>query len=78
MLKLAVSKGIKSIAFPSISTGAYKYPIEKASEIALRTIKEFLEKEDFIERVAIVLFNERDYEVYRASAMRIFTLTKIL
>lgn len=72
-LKLAVSKGIKSIAFPSISTGAYGYPIEEASKIALRTIKEFLEKEDFIEEVIIVLFNERDYEVYKASAMKIFS-----
>ncbi|MDH5806865.1 MAG: O-acetyl-ADP-ribose deacetylase [Candidatus Methanomethylicaceae archaeon] len=72
-LKLAISKGIKSIAFPSISTGAYGYPIEKASIVALRTIKEFLEKEDFIEKVIIVLFNEKDYEVYKESAMKIFS-----
>lgn len=71
-LKLAISKGIKRIAFPSISTGAYGYPIEEASKVALRTIKEFLEKEDFIEEVIIVLFSERDYEVYKASAMKIF------
>jgi len=72
-LKLAISKGIKSIALPSISTGAYGYPIEKASIVALRTIKEFLEKEDFIEKVIIVLFNEKDYEVYKESAMKIFS-----
>ncbi|MEM2743436.1 MAG: hypothetical protein QXF54_05505, partial [Candidatus Methanomethylicaceae archaeon] len=59
--------------FPSISTGAYGYPIEKASIVALRTIKEFLEKEDFIEKVIIVLFNEKDYEVYKESAMKIFS-----
>jgi len=45
-LKLAVAKGLKTIAFPSISTGAYGYPIEDACRIALRTVKDFLEKED--------------------------------
>jgi O-acetyl-ADP-ribose deacetylase (regulator of RNase III) len=42
-LRLAVSKGLKTIAFPSISTGAYGYPVEKASKIALKTVKDFLE-----------------------------------
>jgi O-acetyl-ADP-ribose deacetylase (regulator of RNase III) len=70
-LKIAVSKGIKTIAFPSISTGAYGYPIEEASIIALKTIKEFLEKEDFIEKVFIVLYKDRDYEVYKEVAEKI-------
>ncbi|MEM2459623.1 MAG: O-acetyl-ADP-ribose deacetylase, partial [Candidatus Bathyarchaeia archaeon] len=50
-LKLAVSKGIKTIAFPSISTGAYGYPIDEASRIALSTVKDFLEKENGLEEV---------------------------
>ena len=67
-LKLAVAKGLKTIAFPSISTGAYGYPIEEASRIALATVKAFLEKEDRLERVIFVLFSERDFEVYLKAA----------
>lgn len=63
-LKLAVSKGLKTIAFPSISTGAYGYPIEEASRVAIGAVKAFLEKEDRIEKVIFVLFSERDFEVY--------------
>ena len=67
-LKLAVYKGLRTIAFPSISTGAYGYPVEEASRIAIRTVKEFLEKEDRLERVIFVLFSDRDFEVYVKSA----------
>jgi O-acetyl-ADP-ribose deacetylase len=67
-LKLAVSKGLRTIAFPSISTGAYGYPIEEASRIAIGTVKEFLEKEDRLERVIFVLFSDRDFEVYVKAA----------
>jgi O-acetyl-ADP-ribose deacetylase (regulator of RNase III) len=63
-LKLAVSKGLKTVAFPSISTGAYGYPIEKASRIALGTVKDFLEREDNLDRVVFVLFSRDDLEVY--------------
>jgi len=66
-LKLAVSKGLKTIAFPSISTGAYRYPIDEASRIAIRTVKSFLEKEDRLERVIFVLFSKRDFEIYLKS-----------
>ena len=57
-LKLAVSKGLRTIAFPSISTGAYGYPIEEASRVALGTVKAFLENEDKLEKVTFVLFSE--------------------
>jgi O-acetyl-ADP-ribose deacetylase (regulator of RNase III) len=70
-LKLAVSKGIKTIAFPSISTGAYGYPIEKASRIALKTIREFLESENRLGMVIFVLFSERDFEIYKETAKEI-------
>jgi O-acetyl-ADP-ribose deacetylase (regulator of RNase III) len=63
-LKLAVEKGLKSISFPSISTGAYGYPIEKASKVALKTIKEFLESTRGLEEVNIVLFSKFDLRVY--------------
>ncbi|HID17441.1 TPA: O-acetyl-ADP-ribose deacetylase, partial [Candidatus Bathyarchaeota archaeon] len=44
-LRLAVKKGLKKVAFPAISTGAYGYPIEEASRVALKAIKEFLEED---------------------------------
>lgn len=72
-LKLAVAKGIKSIAFPSISTGAYGYPIEEASHVALKTVKEFLEKEDKLEKVIFVLFSDRDFEIYLETAKSILS-----
>jgi O-acetyl-ADP-ribose deacetylase (regulator of RNase III) len=67
-LKLAVSKGLKTIAFPSISTGAYGYPIEKASKIALKAVKEFLEKDDHLDEVLLVLFSKPDLETYEKAA----------
>ncbi len=67
-LKLAVTKGLKTIAFPSISTGAYGYPIEEASRVAIGTIKAFLEKEDRIEKVTFALFSERDFKIYLMAA----------
>jgi len=60
---LAGENGIKSVSFPSISTGVYRFPIDKASRIALNTVKEFLQKHNFAE-VRFVLFSERDLKVY--------------
>ncbi len=73
-LSLAVSKGLKTIAFPSISTGAYGYPIEKACRVALKTVKEFLEKEDKLEEVVFVLFSQPDLETYEKAAKEIFNI----
>jgi len=64
-LKLAVENEIRSIAFPSISTGVYNFPFENACEIALRTVKEFLTKNELIERVVFVCFSESDFITYR-------------
>ena len=63
-LKLAVANGLKTIAFPSISTGAYRFPITDACRVAIGAIKDFLEKEDKLERVIFVLFSQRDFEIY--------------
>jgi O-acetyl-ADP-ribose deacetylase (regulator of RNase III) len=71
-LKLADTKGFKTIAFPSISTGAYRYPIEAASQVALKAMKNFLEKDNGIEKVFIVLFSKQVFEVYLAAAKQIF------
>ena len=67
-LKLAVAKSIRTIAFPSISTGAYHFPIVEASKIALATVKDFLKKEDRLEVVTFVLFSEADFNVYKETA----------
>ncbi|MEM1575254.1 MAG: O-acetyl-ADP-ribose deacetylase [Nitrososphaerota archaeon] len=71
-LKLAIENNLKTISFPSISTGAYGYPIEKASRVALTTIKKFLEKENKIEEVRIVLFTEKDFKIYEEALKEIF------
>jgi O-acetyl-ADP-ribose deacetylase (regulator of RNase III) len=71
-LALAVSNRLKTISFPSISTGAYGYPIREASRIALRTVKEFLEREDKLERVVFVLFDQRGLKIYEEVAKELF------
>ena len=71
-LRLAVEKGLKTVAFPSISTGAYGYPIEQASRVALGAVKTFLEKEDRLDEVVFVLFSERALETYVDAAQEVF------
>ncbi|MBI2184336.1 MAG: O-acetyl-ADP-ribose deacetylase [Thaumarchaeota archaeon] len=63
-LSLAASKDLKSISFPSISTGAYGYPIEKASRVALKTVTEFLHKESSLREVVFTLFSPYDLKIY--------------
>jgi len=64
-LQLAVENGIKTIAFPAISCGAYGYPVEEAAQIAAKTTREFLAKADRLEKVIFVLWGEEIYEAYR-------------
>lgn len=65
-LRLAADNNIKTIAFPSISTGAYGFPIERAAPIVFETVKEFLEgRPDSFEKIIFVLFSERDFAVYK-------------
>lgn len=63
-LKLAVEKKIKTIAFPAISTGVYSFPLERATKIAISEVKKFLEKNDSIEKVIFVCFDEETYNTY--------------
>lgn len=62
-LKSAEEKGIKTVAFPAISTGAYGYPVEKAAKIAIDTVREHL-KNSKTEKVIFVLFSDSDFEIY--------------
>ncbi len=63
-LNLAEQHQVKSIAFPSISTGIYGYPVELAAPIALRTIIEHIKKPTCLQQVLMVLFGESAYKVH--------------
>jgi O-acetyl-ADP-ribose deacetylase (regulator of RNase III) len=69
-LELARERELRVIAFPSISTGAYGYPLEKAAAIAQRTVRSFLEANDVPERVVFCCFSDSDREVYERVAER--------
>ncbi len=66
-LSLAAQQKLRSVAFPSISTGAYGFPIERASGIAIKTIASFLAAENFPEKVIVVCFSHNDYRSYSQS-----------
>lgn len=66
-MKLAKDHGIKRIAFPSISTGVYHFPVDKAAKIAVNTVYQFLENNpDYFELVEWVLFDSHTASVYEA------------
>jgi len=63
-LAIALNNNIKTIAFPSISTGAYHFPLERATMIAVAELKKFLKEHPAIEKVIFVCFDDRTYDVY--------------
>jgi len=65
-LRLASGHGLASVAFPSISTGAYRYPIAEAADIAISTVMDYLRDHPEIELIRFVLFSDRDFNVYQA------------
>ncbi len=69
-LEIAKARGLRTIAFPSISTGAYGYPVEKAAPVAVETVAEFV-REHPLDEVRFVLFSEDDLGVYSAALSRI-------
>ncbi|MDH7602092.1 MAG: O-acetyl-ADP-ribose deacetylase [Armatimonadota bacterium] len=66
-LEIALEHGIKSIAFPAISCGAYRYPIDEAAKIALSTVANFIRSHDGIELVRFVLFDRKTFDAYAAA-----------
>src|SRR5204862_6856544 len=64
-LQLAVDNGLKTIAFPAISCGAYRYPISEAAQIALETTREFLANTNNINKVIFAVANDQILEAYR-------------
>jgi len=63
-LALAASRGLGSVAFPSISTGAYGYPREEAAAVASGAIDEFIRDDETVSEVRLVFFSERDVRVF--------------
>lgn len=64
-LNLAIKNGVKTIAFPNISTGIYHFPKDKAAEIAIQTVKDF-ERSVEIEKVVFVCFDDENYQIYKS------------
>jgi len=70
-LKIAEEMGIKTLAFPSISTGAYGFPLNRAARIAVNEINNFLESNNSISKVFIVCYNNEAYDSYINAKMEI-------
>ncbi len=64
-LKLAIENDCRTIAFPNISTGVYRFPKEAAAKIAIHEVKAFLEKEPSIEKVLFVCFDDENFGIYQ-------------
>jgi O-acetyl-ADP-ribose deacetylase (regulator of RNase III) len=69
-LKLATEHNLENVSFPSISTGAYGYPVEEAAKVAIKAVISFLRKEKeatSLKEVVFVLFDSRTHEYYRSA-----------
>ncbi len=64
-LQLAEEKGLRTIAFPNISTGVYGYPKEYAADIAICTVKDWLQNHSLPEKVIFAIFDEENFTIYR-------------
>ncbi len=64
-LLMADDMAVKTVVFPSISTGAFGYPLAEAAEIALSTVKHYLEQQSYLERVGFILFTRDTLEAYQ-------------
>ena len=71
-LRVAVEQGIRTVAFPSISTGVYGYPVDLAAQVAVEAVKTFLARfPDKIDRIVWVLFDDRTFRVYQKEIDRL-------
>lgn len=64
-LRLAIDHQIKTIAFPNISTGVYRFPKRRAAEIAIATVREFLARNSELEKIIFVCYDAENYELYK-------------
>ncbi len=70
-LKIAKEKGLKSIAFPFISAGAYRCPKKEASETAIKAVLDFIKKENSLKEIRFVLFSPQDLEIFKNSLAKL-------
>ena len=70
-LEVANENGLKSIAFPSISTGAYGYPLKEAAPIALKTVADFLKKHPTLDLVRFMLFDQNTLKAYEEAIKKL-------
>jgi O-acetyl-ADP-ribose deacetylase len=70
-LEVASAQGLRTVAFPSISTGAYGYPIRQAAQVALSIVSNYLKSHRNIERVTFVLFSQHDLIIYETALKEI-------
>ena len=70
--ELAVKNNIHTIAFPAISTGVYRFPIEKAAMITIQEIKNFLNTNSIMQKIILVCFNDKIYQSYLKAVKEIF------
>jgi len=70
-LALAKETDVRTIAFPSISTGAYGFPMDRAARIAVREIKKFLEQTSSMEKVLLVCFGQSAFDIHQKAASEI-------
>jgi len=73
-LEVAEANHIRTIAFPSISTGAYGYPLDEAAPIALKTVIDYITVHDVFDRVRFVLFNDQTLEAYARALKHLIQL----
>ncbi len=72
-LKLATENRLSSISFPSISTGAYGYPVDQAARVALQTVRTFLQTNTSIKEVVFVLFDHDTYTIYHQALQELLS-----
>jgi O-acetyl-ADP-ribose deacetylase (regulator of RNase III) len=70
-LALALREGLRTVSFPSISTGVYAYPVDLAARVALGAVLSVLERETGLEKVRFVLFDRRTWEAYAAALQEV-------
>ncbi|WP_439558643.1 O-acetyl-ADP-ribose deacetylase [Dyadobacter sp.] len=64
-LRVAVENQVKTIAFPNISTGIYGFPKQRAAEIAVQTVQDFLQQNTAVEQVLFVCYDEENFGIYK-------------
>lgn len=71
-LELAAENGCKTVAFPSISTGAYGFPLDRAAAAAVKTICDFLDRDDRLAEVTMVCFDEETRKAYEDALTKLY------